>query len=152
LPHRYGDGPPFRVRSSFRRSSVDELSLAKVSDGWSPSDAVVYRRNGTASPQADWYSPVGRIRVETRAAGGGRAWAASSVAVARRRFHLTDANGTLSTPNYPQPYPAAVDCRWTVAVAARRTVRLLFAYFDTEANLDLLTVRKTTLNERRCFI
>jgi hypothetical protein len=55
---------------------------------------------------------------------------------------LNGANGIIQSPNYPvQVYPDLSDCRWSITVKPGAKVRLLFAYFKTQAEMDFLYVR-----------
>ncbi|XP_059152070.1 uncharacterized protein LOC131938174 [Physella acuta] len=47
---------------------------------------------------------------------------------------LTDQAGSITTPNYPEPYPNDASCSWTITVAANQIIDLRFASFDTEAS------------------
>jgi hypothetical protein len=58
------------------------------------------------------------------------------------KHDLNGANGIIQSPNYPvQVYPDLSDCRWSITVKPGAKVRLLFAYFKTQAEMDFLYVR-----------
>ena len=53
---------------------------------------------------------------------------------------LTATTGTISSPNYPQNYPASLNCYWIIASSTRTVITLSFNAFVIEDNFDFLRV------------
>jgi hypothetical protein len=57
---------------------------------------------------------------------------------------LSDPEGTFTSPNYPNEYPASVTCVWYLSVDPGSRIRLTFTDFDVEPSTfcicDFVTV------------
>jgi len=53
---------------------------------------------------------------------------------------LTDANGILTSPNYPANYDNDVQCQWFIAAKSDEKINLTFVNLDTENTYDLIKV------------
>jgi CUB domain len=53
---------------------------------------------------------------------------------------LTATTGTITSPNYPQNYPASLNCYWIIASSTRTVITLSFDGFVLEQNFDFLRV------------
>ncbi|XP_077981827.1 cubilin-like [Glandiceps talaboti] len=54
--------------------------------------------------------------------------------------HLTDANGFVTSPNFPNNYPNSINCVWIIDITANLSVKLDFLSFETEAGFDWLII------------
>ena len=62
------------------------------------------------------------------------------------QISMKDSTGKIKSPNYPGPYPASTDCRWTIKVDDEfKKIRLFFAIFDTQNDRDTLFVRSNSI-------
>ncbi|XP_056142349.1 suppressor of tumorigenicity 14 protein homolog [Lampris incognitus] len=56
---------------------------------------------------------------------------------------LTDSQGKFSSPHHPSFYPPALDCKWTIEVAAGKKVRVKFSIFRMkEPGVDIRVCHK----------
>ena len=62
---------------------------------------------------------------------------------------LTEPEGTFVSPGYPQDYPAAVKCSWTIIAPAKYYIILKFNEFVTEAGHDMLEVIEASNSYKR---
>ncbi|XP_057296871.1 cubilin-like isoform X2 [Hydractinia symbiolongicarpus] len=53
--------------------------------------------------------------------------------------NLQGSQGTISTPNYPENYPAESSCIWTITVPKKHYIELTFVDFDVEPYEDCKT-------------
>ncbi|VDM57877.1 unnamed protein product [Angiostrongylus costaricensis] len=49
-------------------------------------------------------------------------------------------SGKFSTPDYPQPYKANLNCRWMIEAPINSRIQLTFDVFETEEFVDVVTV------------
>ena len=54
---------------------------------------------------------------------------------------ITDENGTLSSPNYPNPYPDNFSHIWCIQPASGQPATLHFDAFNTESGYDFVTIK-----------
>lgn len=52
---------------------------------------------------------------------------------------LKNDSGTITTPNYPQNYPASLSCVWTISAPEGYYIQLKFLDFDVEPYEDCKT-------------
>ena len=53
---------------------------------------------------------------------------------------LTEPNGTITSPRYPDHYPNKVNCQWMFFAPPGARVQLSFSEFDTETGYDIVQV------------
>ena len=61
------------------------------------------------------------------------------VKATRCAHYLKNDNGTITTPNYPQDYPASLSCVWTISAPEGYYIQLKFMDFDVEPYEDCKT-------------
>ena len=49
-------------------------------------------------------------------------------------------SGSISSPNYPNPYGFNEDCRYTIQSSNGKSITLTFVDFNTEGGFDFVTV------------
>ena len=49
---------------------------------------------------------------------------------------LTHPDGSISTPNYPNSYPAATVCEWTITTDYGKSINITFEALDIETTSD----------------
>ena len=55
-------------------------------------------------------------------------------------FHITDWEGTLSTPDYPQTYPINSDLTWIKIVSPGNKVKITIQDFEVKNTENLITL------------
>ncbi|XP_046637860.1 uncharacterized protein LOC124316144 isoform X2 [Daphnia pulicaria] len=126
-------------------SSPENLSSIIVYDGWSTSGHVLHDRKDSMTNIA-MYSISNKMLVHFKPPSVVKenvafSWRVLKISTPECKHDLNGANGIIKSPNYPvQVYPDLTDCRWNITVKAGSKVRLLFAYFETQAEMDFLYV------------
>ena len=54
--------------------------------------------------------------------------------------------GTIKSPNYPASYSNSSDYRWKIVTKPNTSIRLLFAFFETQEKFDFVSVRNLPHN------
>ncbi|XP_046458939.1 enteropeptidase-like [Daphnia pulex] len=126
-------------------SPPENLLSIVVYDGWSTSGHVLHDRKHSMTKIA-MYSISNKMLVHFKPPKVVKenvafSWNVSKISTPECKYDLNGANGIIKSPNYPvQVYPDLTDCRWNITVKAGSKVRLLFAYFETQAGMDFLYV------------
>lgn len=55
--------------------------------------------------------------------------------------NLTDAEGVIRSPGFPNNYPDGIDCYWLISVSPGETITITTAFFDTQDRDDYLDIR-----------
>jgi len=119
-----------------------------VYDGWNITDAIIYHYNETSNPiraSIPSYSNRVHVRFLSELSTSQKntphySWRVSTTYSNGCQTHLTEPAGTIKSPDFPLPYPAASDCSWTLQVEAGFKIHLLFATFETQTDHDTFYV------------
>lgn len=53
---------------------------------------------------------------------------------------LVESSSTITSPNYPAPYPKSSDCKRVITSAPGTKIQLVFAFFQTQLDGDFVYV------------
>ncbi|KAI9558686.1 hypothetical protein GHT06_015475 [Daphnia sinensis] len=134
--------------------AASQMDLPYVSDGWNSSGEVLYdsRIASAAQSRNVTYSishktTVRILRPENQTNKDQDSW---SLSLNVSTMHMPEyavvnmtagSSGTIKSPYFPVlPYEGNSDYRWNIHADSNSTIRLLFAFFDTQAGSDTFTL------------
>nr|CAH0109675.1 unnamed protein product [Daphnia galeata] len=127
--------------------SNSQLPNMTVYDGWNTSGNVLYYDDFVTSNSAQTkgvvYSNSEKIMVRftrPKVSGNNRAyWSVKTVSTVQTTTDLVGMVGTIRSPNYPASYPNSSDYRWKIVTQPNTSIRLLFAFFETQEKFDFVS-------------
>nr|CAH0107914.1 unnamed protein product [Daphnia galeata] len=135
-----------------------QLPIMTVYDGWNTSGNVLYYDEFVTSNLAQTkgvvYSNSDKIMVRftrPKVSGNNRAyWSVKTIPTVQTTTDLVGMIGTIKSPNYPaSSYPNSSDYRWKIVTNPKTSIRLLFAFFETQEKFDFVSVYDgPTVNSR----
>nr|CAH0109679.1 unnamed protein product [Daphnia galeata] len=158
---RQSDSVVYLKRQSFRfDNSLTRFPIISVYDGWNISGQVLFYDESITTNSTLFngaiYSISERMMVRftrPKVSGSGRIhWDVSTIPTAQTTTDFVGMVGTIRSPNYPASYPNSSDYRWKIVTQPNTSIRLLFAFFETQEKFDFVSVYDgPTVNSRLLF-